>query len=414
MQHQAQCAVRTINGVRTETIDIKPRVSANASCCIVFIPGNPGCIEFYSRFLSRLSDLSGARVVGIGLAGHSRRDLTGNRVFTLDEQVEHKFSALRDMMVIPTPASAPPPERLLVCGHSIGAWIGLRVLQELHVRVLDGGKTDTNTNTNTCVSPSLFFLGLAPTVELMAEQAGALRAVVAPPVRPVLVALLTALCALLPRAGVEFVMRSFGGATSETVAVAVDAARRSFFANWLGLGELEFGTVGRITPALNGRAEVSLAPEQKALANFLRQFARHRQISEMSPPAMHRCGGGCASIAAKSGTAASGGAPKTSIGPLRLLYVQNDRWYTTNMIERMQRHLSAAGHGVSGSTSDETARALPSCCRVVDDATVSHDFVSSAAAVERMALEAVSDMFAMRFLRPLPRRRGDECAQAKL
>ena len=155
---QAPCVVRTINGIRTETIDIKPHASANASCCIVFVPGNPGCIEFYSRFLLRLSDLSGARVLGIGLAGHSRRDLTSDRVFTLDEQVEHKFCALRDLIapdLVPArapaatdadassratpsakPAQAPllasaetditAPERLLICGHSIGAWIGLR------------------------------------------------------------------------------------------------------------------------------------------------------------------------------------------------------------------------------------------------------------------------------------------------
>eukprot|EP00754_Rhynchopus_humris_P045440 Rhum_TRINITY_DN4907_c0_g1::Rhum_TRINITY_DN4907_c0_g1_i1::g.16029::m.16029 len=126
---------------------------------VVVVPGNPGVAAFYTDFMTHLmKDVEGKRVVCLGYAGHSsgRRD----GVFSLQEQVDF-VASLVDMIR----GVNEDKVRLHIIGHSVGAYIGLRVAERLPEQVVAS------------------FAGLFPAVEDIGKGS---NAVISPVFQPVL------------------------------------------------------------------------------------------------------------------------------------------------------------------------------------------------------------------------------------
>ena len=369
---------RTVGGVGTEFLECWSTLGAlRDPRFLVFFPGNPGAIEFYRFFLGRLAEKSGVRVVGVGLAGHTRSELNGGRFFTLQDQVEHKVAAVKSLLedkeaslaAAAAPAAgaqrrALQAPRVLLCGHSIGAWIGLRALdvlmREREAAGAGGGGGGGD-------SPFCGFLGLTPTVELLGNQAKpGVPWLVAWPLRPLLALLLGAFGAVASQPWREWLMRAGGGATDETAAVAADAGRYAFYQNYLGLAQDEFRTLLRFTEAVPGapctawEGTPASAP-QLQLGGFLRALA-----------------------AMPTATTASGGGG----GALRMIFVHQDEWVPLDYVARLQLWLDHRPDG---------AGAGARCCRVMEDKRVPHGFVGERGDAEAMAREAAADMVALGF-----------------
>src|SRR5579859_933931 len=92
--------------------------------------GNPGVISYYDEFLTALHDESpSTTILGISLAGHEDYELS--RPLSLQEQIENK------VRIVDTIVSSPPftsftdeKPRLVVMGHSVGAYIAFNVLKQ--------------------------------------------------------------------------------------------------------------------------------------------------------------------------------------------------------------------------------------------------------------------------------------------
>jgi pimeloyl-ACP methyl ester carboxylesterase len=105
-------------------------------CQVVFLPGNPGCIELYESFLLHCASiLASAKhpqydfiVHGVGLAGHDLRGLNRpGRFYDLADQTRHKLAYIRDHLHSPGDGN---DDTLVLVGHSTGAHIICRLLEE--------------------------------------------------------------------------------------------------------------------------------------------------------------------------------------------------------------------------------------------------------------------------------------------
>ncbi|XP_037071504.1 lipid droplet-associated hydrolase-like, partial [Pollicipes pollicipes] len=104
-----------------------------ASEVVLVIPGNPGLIEYYDKFMATLyQELGGdIPVWGISHGGHSLPDrvdtlpdLNGNpSLYDLEGQTEQKLQFVR--------THVPAGSRLHLVGHSIGSQITLEVQRRL-------------------------------------------------------------------------------------------------------------------------------------------------------------------------------------------------------------------------------------------------------------------------------------------
>lgn len=137
----------------TETL-FYPAVSPASSepqTYLLFLPGNPGLIEYYRAFLRTLSTLLGRRIniLGISHAGfHTRQtearpDAPG--YWTLSEQIEQKVHLVEwlgglDPRAGTSEGSSSSNEgerrhgestRVIIAGHSVGAFIAMEVLRVL-------------------------------------------------------------------------------------------------------------------------------------------------------------------------------------------------------------------------------------------------------------------------------------------
>lgn len=85
----------------------------------VFIPGNPGLIEFYKSFLDQIQKKHGNwEILGISHAGMITKCKglkKPTKVYSLKDQVQHKVYVINDFCSSNRP--------LIIAGHSIGAYI---------------------------------------------------------------------------------------------------------------------------------------------------------------------------------------------------------------------------------------------------------------------------------------------------
>ncbi|AAS53677.1 AFR306Cp [Eremothecium gossypii ATCC 10895] len=101
-------------------------------CILIFLPGNPGLINFYREFLRSIHEKNPTwEIVGISHTGMSAK--TGpedlKRVYTLVEQVEHKVKAINDFVENRGNLA------VKLVGHSIGAYMAQKVVVHPALRV---------------------------------------------------------------------------------------------------------------------------------------------------------------------------------------------------------------------------------------------------------------------------------------
>ncbi|CAI8614905.1 unnamed protein product [Vicia faba] len=92
---------------------------------VLFVPGNPGVILFYKDFVEFLYELLGetASVTAIGQVSHSRKDWEHGRLFSLQEQIDHKIDFIKEeLQDIEIP--------IILVGHSIGSYISVEMFKK--------------------------------------------------------------------------------------------------------------------------------------------------------------------------------------------------------------------------------------------------------------------------------------------
>ncbi|XP_073222318.1 uncharacterized protein [Cicer arietinum] len=92
---------------------------------VLFVPGNPGVVLFYKDFVEFLYELLGgtASITAIGHVSHSRKDWEHGRLFSLEEQIDHKIDFIREeLQNIKIP--------IILVGHSIGSYISIEMFKK--------------------------------------------------------------------------------------------------------------------------------------------------------------------------------------------------------------------------------------------------------------------------------------------
>ncbi|KAJ7932576.1 hypothetical protein B0H13DRAFT_1956063 [Mycena leptocephala] len=95
---------------------------ASPEAVFLFIPGNPGLIKFYTEFLTLLH----GKHPRLAIFGHAHLGHTPNvpsRAYSLRAQIESAIEAVDAIRV------ALGSVKIILSGHSIGAWIALQVLK---------------------------------------------------------------------------------------------------------------------------------------------------------------------------------------------------------------------------------------------------------------------------------------------
>ncbi|ONK77496.1 uncharacterized protein A4U43_C02F7180 [Asparagus officinalis] len=97
---------------------------------IVFVPGNPGVISFYKDFVESLYELldGNASITAICHIAHTRKDWERGRMFSLQDQINHKVDFIKQELQ----TNGPP---LILVGHSIGSYICIEVFKRLPQQV---------------------------------------------------------------------------------------------------------------------------------------------------------------------------------------------------------------------------------------------------------------------------------------
>jgi pimeloyl-ACP methyl ester carboxylesterase len=113
-----------IDGISTHIYQLGNPLFSSKS--IVIIPGNPGLGGFYIPFAHELYNLfnKNISILIISQAGHSP---PLKHCFTLNEQIEHKLITIEKLL--------PKDHRLILIGHSIGAYMVLKMLDKLENRL---------------------------------------------------------------------------------------------------------------------------------------------------------------------------------------------------------------------------------------------------------------------------------------
>lgn len=117
--------VSTVKGreVTATVLHFTPGINSNSkSPLLVFLPGNPGFINYYTVYLQAIhSRFPELEILGISHCGFSSLDGPVDEVFTLDDQIEHKVSLLEKYTGRP----------VFIMGHSVGCYVLQRCVERL-------------------------------------------------------------------------------------------------------------------------------------------------------------------------------------------------------------------------------------------------------------------------------------------
>jgi len=131
----------------TPTLRSSPGTPNNHTV-LLFVPGNPGLVDFYIPFLSALQEryqalvpegkASQISIVAKAHLGHSptlfasgcnKSGQTRTDLISQVESVVQIYDTIRQHHTNPEPKSqTPQATRVILVGHSVGAWISLQVL----------------------------------------------------------------------------------------------------------------------------------------------------------------------------------------------------------------------------------------------------------------------------------------------
>ena len=112
---------------------------------IFMITGNPGCIGYYNEFLSLLWDNLGAArnaadvfIYGTSMSGFTTDDDSGGSVLGLQEQIQFLEMRLGRYMDRHLGEEAKVEHKVVIIGHSVGAYIGLELIRRHQEKVKMG------------------------------------------------------------------------------------------------------------------------------------------------------------------------------------------------------------------------------------------------------------------------------------
>ncbi|KAG0303419.1 hypothetical protein BGZ98_006678 [Dissophora globulifera] len=95
---------------------------------LFMMPGNPGLIDYYIAFLQTVHDTCEGKIdiFGASHLGHTAGSHVADpsRLYSLEEQVENKIAIVDRLREI-----YPADTKFILAGHSMGAWLALRVLK---------------------------------------------------------------------------------------------------------------------------------------------------------------------------------------------------------------------------------------------------------------------------------------------
>ncbi|KAI8140156.1 hypothetical protein BJV82DRAFT_562960 [Fennellomyces sp. T-0311] len=134
--HTPLKATWDVAGNNTETLWWPARNQDAPKTVMLFIPGNPGLVEYYRDFLEEIHqnaspslEIFAVSNLGMSITPASNiRDGDTNGLFSLQEQIDHKvecFDILRR-------ENNTPETEFILMGHSIGAYISVEVLKRRH------------------------------------------------------------------------------------------------------------------------------------------------------------------------------------------------------------------------------------------------------------------------------------------
>ncbi|KAH6797559.1 alpha/beta-Hydrolases superfamily protein [Perilla frutescens var. hirtella] len=168
---KADFRLLNVSGFKTDLLEIN---SHEPTFHVLFIPGNPGVISFYTEFLESLYELLGgtASITGIGHISHSQKNWESRRLFSLEEQINHKMSFIeQELQDVEVP--------IILVGHSIGSYISLEILKRSHKKVIYciGLYPFLAVNTASSTQSSIRRLAVSPALCVALSTLGALLGV---------------------------------------------------------------------------------------------------------------------------------------------------------------------------------------------------------------------------------------------
>eukprot|EP00742_Colponemidia_sp_Colp-10_P007417 GILJ01007986.1.p1 GENE.GILJ01007986.1~~GILJ01007986.1.p1 ORF type:complete len:321 (-),score=40.73 GILJ01007986.1:230-1192(-) len=104
---------------------LSPSTPSSYEYIYILIPGNPGSACFYIPFLKELHERLNRKVpvIALGHGGHDLFDHNNGKVFSLNEQITHKMRFICHIHTLH------PGAKLILSGHSLGAWVMLNVME---------------------------------------------------------------------------------------------------------------------------------------------------------------------------------------------------------------------------------------------------------------------------------------------
>ncbi|KAL8245364.1 hypothetical protein R6Q59_011622 [Mikania micrantha] len=214
----------SVSGRKTEIVEIH---ATNPRLHILFVPGNPGVITFYTDFLESLYEQMGesASITAIGHMSHSERDCEQGKVFTLKEQIDHKINFIeQELQALEVP--------LIVVGHSIGSFMSLEIFKRIPEKVA-------------------YFIALYPflTVNAKSQQQSIIKKISRSRLQSNMISATVALLGFLPISASRFIAKvSLGKSWSTTAidALCTSVLKYHTMRNVLYLAMTEFEELAKV------------------------------------------------------------------------------------------------------------------------------------------------------------------------
>ncbi|RIA98579.1 hypothetical protein C1645_731627 [Glomus cerebriforme] len=110
-----------------------PSKNNDENLILFVIPGNPGVVDYYAEFLNTVHDELGKKIdiIGVSMLGHTHgpHNLSLKSLYSLQVQIDHKIQCIDKLKSRFTSQGDGKQPKFIICGHSIGAYIGSQVLK---------------------------------------------------------------------------------------------------------------------------------------------------------------------------------------------------------------------------------------------------------------------------------------------
>ncbi|KAM7505023.1 hypothetical protein LguiB_003927 [Lonicera macranthoides] len=233
-RRQANFRLSNVSGYVTDVMEIH---ADEPTLHVLFVPGNPGVISFYTDFLESLYEIMGATASitgmllffyispsriffsGLNLSGKIGKNRKHGKLFTLEEQIDHKMHFMEhELKNIDVP--------LILVGHSIGSYISIEMFRRYPEKVT-------------------YCIGLYPFLALNTKSStqSVLREMAGSPFISVMLGSIVALLGLLPTRASRFLVKKSVGKSWSPAAVealCTDVLKYHTVRNMLFMAMTEF------------------------------------------------------------------------------------------------------------------------------------------------------------------------------